>query len=89
MAIKINKSVPSPKGMDFALRLKALREHCGILTARELAKKLDMMENTYTRYERAETRPDILLIPKLCRALGVTPTEFFAYTIPADGRRRK
>ena len=60
---------------DFARRLRELRLPRGFRTARSLARSLDIDENRYTRYERAEVEPDLGMIRRICEILGVTPNE--------------
>ena len=63
----------------FARRLKVLRVSRGFITARSLAKALDIDENRYTRYERAEVEPDIALLCQICIALDITPNDLFGF----------
>ena len=49
----------------------------GFRTARSLAGALEIDENRYTRYERAEVEPDIGLIQRICEILGLSPNELF------------
>jgi len=58
---------------QFAQRLRELRVPRGFRTARSLARALDIDENRYTRYERAEVEPDLTMIRRICETLGVTP----------------
>ena len=67
-----------PIRADFARRLKDLRgQHFS--TARSFAQALEIDENRYTRYERAEVEPDLTLIAKICALLSVTPDELFGF----------
>lgn len=59
----------------FAKRLKALRVPRGFTTARSFASALDIDENRYTRYERAEVEPDLSLLVKICTLLSITPND--------------
>jgi transcriptional regulator with XRE-family HTH domain len=59
----------------FAQRLKELRTARGFRTARSLARALEIDENRYTRYERAEVEPDLTLLVRICETLGVTPND--------------
>lgn len=68
---------PPPTRLRFARRLRALRVARGFKTARSLAAALEIDENRYTRYERAEVEPDIGLIQRICEMLKVTPNELF------------
>lgn len=63
----------------FARRLKALRIPRGFATARSFAQALNIDENRYTRYERAEVEPDLGLISRICSLLGVTPNELLDF----------
>lgn len=61
-----------PVRIQFAARLKELREQRGFKTARSLARSLDIDENRYTRYERAEVEPDLSLLLRICQTLDVS-----------------
>lgn len=60
---------------QFAQNLRQARIARGYKTARSLARALEIDENRYTRYERAEVEPDLNLLQHMCRLLGVTPNE--------------
>lgn len=60
---------------DFARRLRELRILRGFRTARSLARTLEIDENRYTRYERAEVEPDLDMIRRICATLAVSPSE--------------
>ncbi len=60
---------------QFAQNLRQARIARGYKTARSLARALNIDENRYTRYERAEVEPDLKLLQQMCRLLGVTPNE--------------
>jgi transcriptional regulator with XRE-family HTH domain len=59
----------------FAQRLRAIRIPRGYKTARSFAEALDIDENRYTRYERAEVEPDLQLLMRMCGLLGATPND--------------
>jgi len=61
--------------LEFARRLRELRIPRGFRTARSLARCLEIDENRYTRYERAEVEPDLTMIRRICEALNVTPND--------------
>jgi len=61
--------------LEFASRLRAHRVARGFRTARSFAKALDIDENRYTRYERAEVEPDLALIRRICTVLRARPDE--------------
>jgi transcriptional regulator with XRE-family HTH domain len=65
--------------LEFARRLRELRIPRGFRTARSLARSLDIDENRYTRYERAEVEPDLTMIRRICETLNVTPNDLFSY----------
>ena len=65
----------------FAQRLRAIRIPRGFKTARSFAEALDIDENRYTRYERAEVEPDLQLLMKMCGLLGATPNDLLCDTI--------
>lgn len=60
---------------QFARRLREFRVARGFKTARSLAVALDIDENRYTRYERAEVEPDIKLIQQICKTLNLSPND--------------
>lgn len=61
--------------LDFARRLRELRIPRGFRTARSLARALEIDENRYTRYERAEVEPDLDMIRRICTLLDVSPND--------------
>ncbi len=61
--------------LDFARRLRELRIPRGYRTARSLARALEIDENRYTRYERAEVEPDLDMSRRICALLDVTPND--------------
>jgi transcriptional regulator with XRE-family HTH domain len=73
--------------LHFAQRLKELRAARGFRTARSLAHALDIDENRYTRYERAEVEPDLALLMRICETLGATPNELLAGWAQASGEQ--
>jgi transcriptional regulator with XRE-family HTH domain len=69
---------------QFAQRLRELRIPRGFRTARSLARALDIDENRYTRYERAEVEPDLTMIRRICETLGVTPDALLGFDTLED-----
>ncbi|MGI9478475.1 MAG: helix-turn-helix domain-containing protein [Hyphomicrobiaceae bacterium] len=67
----------------FAQRLRAIRVPRGYKTARSFAEALEIDENRYTRYERAEVEPDLRLMMRICSLLGATPNDLLCDTIGA------
>ena len=67
---------------QFARRLREFRVARGFKTARSLAHALDIDENRYTRYERAEVEPDIKLIQQICETLGLSPNDLLGALVP-------
>lgn len=68
----------------FAQRLRAIRIPRGYKTARSFAQALEIDENRYTRYERAEVEPDLRLLMRICTLLGATPNDLLCDTIGAS-----
>lgn len=69
---------------QFARRLREFRVARGFKTARSLARALDIDENRYTRYERAEVEPDIELIQQICETLELSPNDLLGTTSLAN-----
>lgn len=67
----------------FAQRLRAIRIPRGYKTARSFAEALEIDENRYTRYERAEVEPDLQLMMRICSLLNATPNDLLCDTIGA------
>jgi transcriptional regulator with XRE-family HTH domain len=67
----------------FAKRLKELRIPRGFPTARSLSRALDIDENRYTRYERAEVEPDLSLLLKICGLLRASPNDLLIPSGPS------
>jgi len=57
---------------EFGLRLFSIRKHKGV-TQREMASDLGINLLTYTRYEKGERIPDILICSKIVRKFEVNP----------------
>ncbi len=58
-----------PTRKEFAKRLRNRRRDAGYRHARHFAKAIGVSETRYTKWERAETEPDITHINKLAGAL--------------------
>lgn len=73
-------------------QLRRLRLAKGYRTVRAFAKSLGISENRYGRYERGEAVPKPAMLSKICRGLGITPNELYAWqpgqepSTPARGR---
>jgi len=76
-------SISPPIRAIFAKRLRAMRIPRGYPTARSFAAALQIDENRYTRYERAEVEPDLSLLAKICTLLAVSPNDLLDMTPPA------
>ena len=57
--------------------LKELRKESG-LTQMELARKLNVKQNTISNWENGKSKPDIIMTTKLAEVLGVTTDEVIA-----------
>jgi transcriptional regulator with XRE-family HTH domain len=67
----------------FARRLREFRVARGFKTARSLARALEIDENRYTRYERAEVEPDMELIQQICETLKLSPNDLLGTASPS------
>jgi transcriptional regulator with XRE-family HTH domain len=79
----MKKKVPILR-RQFSKRLRMLRAARGYPTAREFSRALQIKEDRYTRWERAETEPDISNILGICRVLDTDPNELL---LPLISRR--
>ncbi len=62
--------------LDIGKRLKELRENAE-LSGKALAEKANIAQSTISEIESGKTTPGIRILEKICRALGITPAEFF------------
>ncbi|MEO1719703.1 MAG: helix-turn-helix transcriptional regulator [Pseudomonadota bacterium] len=70
----------------FSNRLRELRKAAGFRSARALAERLEIDENRYTRYERAEVEPSLQLLVQICNTLSVSPNALLDFAAaPTDG----
>ena len=53
----------------------------GFRTARSFARALEIDENRYTRYERAEVEPSLELIQRICQLLDIGPNELLGHAL--------
>ncbi|MCC7085618.1 MAG: helix-turn-helix transcriptional regulator [Pirellulales bacterium] len=58
------------------LLLRKIREEAGLRQV-DLAKRLGQPQPFVSKYESGERRLDILELRALCKAVGITPQEFF------------
>jgi hypothetical protein len=78
----LTNKVPLPR-REFSQRLRMLRVAGGFDTAREFFRALQIQEDRYTRWERAETEPDICHLLRICQVLRIDPNELLS---PLIGR---
>lgn len=64
-------------------RVRFYRENAGI-EQKELAKRIGITGNSVSNWENGRSRPDINLIPDLCRVLDVSLYELFGLTDPLE-----
>ena len=64
--------------------LKELRNESG-LTQMELARKLNVKQNTISNWENGKSKPDIIMTTKLAEVLGVTTDEVIACFTDKEG----
>ena len=63
-------------GQDFGQRIRDARIRLGLNQA-SLAMKAGVSRNTVAGWETGHSRPDLGTVPALCRALEMTPDDFF------------
>lgn len=64
---------------DFGLTLLKYRK-AHEFSQQEMANLLNVHKNTYMRWENGNCAPAIMLIPHICRKLGMSPNELFQYS---------
>jgi DNA-binding XRE family transcriptional regulator len=64
--------------LRFAKRLRLLRGKRGY-TQRYFARALEIEENRYGRYERAEVEPNLALLCRMCEVLQVLPNDLLGW----------
>jgi transcriptional regulator with XRE-family HTH domain len=64
----------------FADRLRAARLARGFRTAKSFAQRLNIDQNTYTRYERAEAEPSIAMLDRIWTTLELPFCDLFGPT---------
>jgi DNA-binding XRE family transcriptional regulator len=72
MSRKRSHPTGTPFRVAFALRLAALRTSYGCEEQKEFAEKLGLASETYRRYERAETEPNLETLDKIRELTGVS-----------------
>lgn len=66
------KQVAERQGSSaFAIRLKQLRVLRGFRTARAFAQALEIDENRYTRWERGEVEPSVVMLARMAEVLNL------------------
>ena len=70
---------PPTVRLAFSQRLRTFRAARGFKRARAFAAALELEENRYTRYERAEVEPTLTVLCKICDRLGATPNDLLGY----------
>lgn len=69
--------------MDVNERLKRLLERHG-WTMYELAKRADLADSTIANIYRRNTVPSIVTLEAICKAFGITLSQFFAENEPVE-----
>ena len=70
-------SAPAER-LRFAKCLRRLRTERGY-TQRDFARALEIDENRYSRYERAEVEPNLALLCHMCKVLRVMPNDLLGF----------
>ena len=84
--MKTGMPVSPPSIPVICERIRYFRELAGI-EQKELGKKIGISPNTISNWETGRSRPDINLIPAICRALQVSLSELFG--IESGGRKEQ
>ena len=79
--IKTGKFVEAPALPVVCASIRHNRIVLG-LEQKELAARLGVHKNAISSWETGRTRPDLSLIPAICRELGITPYELFGMKEP-------
>ena len=74
--LKTGKPVQVPVIPVICAQVRRYRELAG-MEQKELAGRLGITANTISNWENGRARPDINLIPELCRILGITYADLF------------
>ena len=80
---KPKKSPPPPARAQFAQRLAQAREQAGYEYRIEFARALGVEKETYNRWERAETEPDITSLRKISQIANVSLDFLLLGNLPA------
>ena len=75
------KKIVSPAAGSSGLRIRFFRERLG-LEQKEVAARVGVTANAVSNWENGRGRPDIYLLPDLCKALDVTLYELFGLEDP-------
>ena len=74
--------------MQLGEKIKQLRQKSG-MTQEQLARKLNVTNQTVSKWETGTASPDLSLIVPIARLFGVTTDELFDYSETADKLRRE
>ena len=62
------------------MKIKSLRRECD-LTQEELANILGVTKAAVSKWENAESFPDVTLLPQIAQVFSITMDELFDYTL--------
>ena len=71
----------SPAGLPLGARIRHFREQAR-MEQKELAERLGVTGNAVSNWENGRSRPDLNLLPALCKALDITLYEVFGMKAP-------
>jgi transcriptional regulator with XRE-family HTH domain len=80
--VKSGKTVTSPAIPVLCERIRFFRELAG-MEQKQLAKQIGITANAVSNWENGRGRPDINLLPDICRALNVSMYDLFDIDDPA------
>jgi transcriptional regulator with XRE-family HTH domain len=85
----MRKSIYTREYATFVATLRAIR-HAKGLDQTELARRMKVTQSTFSKYERAEVRLDVIQLRVWCHCVGVSLREFIAELEAAlEGRHQQ
>ena len=73
---KTGKIIPGKSIPVVCERIRFYREKCG-MEQKDLASAIGISGNAICNWENGRSRPDISLVPAICRTLGITLNQLF------------
>jgi ribosome-binding protein aMBF1 (putative translation factor) len=73
--LEMDKSLSSTEGEKLAALLRSVRSESG-LTQAQVAERLDLPQSFISKYESGERRLDLVELRQICKALGISLSDF-------------